>query len=64
MAKKLIVVVLPGLEETFTRSLRPNNLFMSEDLPTLERPTKAISGRSLLGSCSAVPALIVNFTRL
>ena len=53
--KKLMVVVLPGVEDTFTRPLRLKILFMMEDLPTLDLPTKVISGLRDVGTCSMVP---------
>ena len=62
VGKKLIVVVLPGLAETFTRPLRLKSLFISEDLPTLERPAKDTSGLTQGGSCEGVPYAPANLT--
>jgi hypothetical protein len=44
MAKKLISWVRPGLLETLTSLLRCKRQLIKEDLPTFERPAKAISG--------------------
>ena len=44
-SKKLMLAVLPGVLDTLTRPLRLNSLFMMDDLPTLERPTKLTSGQ-------------------
>src|SRR5580698_675981 len=46
--KKLICWVRPGVWETRATLLRPVRALISEDLPTLERPTKATS-RKLCG---------------
>ena len=54
-SKKLMLAVLPGVAETFTRFLRPKTLLSREDLPTLERPATATSGVVGSGSCSTVP---------
>ncbi len=42
-SKKLSCCVRPGVCEVRASALRPVNALMSEDLPTLERPAKAIS---------------------
>jgi hypothetical protein len=47
--KKLISWVRPGVELVFTRRFRFKSVLISEDLPTLERPEKAISGKSAVG---------------
>lgn len=41
--------VLPGLEETLARPAWLVNRLINEDLPTLDRPMKAYSGRSAGG---------------
>ena len=51
--------VLPGVEEVRARRLRPVSMFMRDDLPTFERPMKAISGRrreGLLATRVLLPA--------
>ena len=47
--KKLINCVRPGVELVLTRCLRLTRELISDDLPTLERPVKAISGKSVEG---------------
>jgi hypothetical protein len=37
--------VRPGVELVFTRRLRFTRVLIREDLPTLDRPEKAISGK-------------------
>ena len=49
MMKKLINFVLPGVSETIASSRFSARRLISEDLPTLERPMKANSGRFQLG---------------
>jgi len=54
----LISCVLPGVEEIRARPLRLQIAFIRDDLPTLDLPIKAYSGRSCLGhwdSCSKLP---------
>ena len=46
----MMVAVLPGVALTRASFLRLQSLLMRLDLPTLERPEKTISGRSLSGS--------------
>src|SRR5688572_22475638 len=58
--KKLMRRVRPGVFDVFTRFLRPSRLFISELLPTLERPQKATSGSSESGYSSGRPALVTN----
>lgn len=43
--------VLPGVPETFASPCRPVSMLMSDDLPTLLRPMKAMSFRSSFGTC-------------
>src|SRR6201986_4196070 len=56
--------VRPGVDETFA-SFEPRSALISEDLPTLERPRKAISGasdvRAASGKCSGATAERRNF---
>ena len=41
--------VRPGVELVFTRRLRFTRVLIREDFPTLDRPVKAISGKSRRG---------------
>src|SRR5437867_2069026 len=50
MAKKLICCVRPGVLLTRARPWRPARELSSDDLPTLERPANAISGRRCRGN--------------
>src|SRR5512147_2881378 len=52
--------VLPGVELVRTRFLRFTSTLMREDFPTLERPAKAISGRSPSGYWLGFVALFMN----
>lgn len=60
IVNKLIARVLPGVRLTFANPLRCSNELMSDDLPTLERPTKAISGASPVGNSSGLTQLLIN----
>lgn len=51
MAKKLMARVRPGVEETLAW-FEPSSAFSRLDLPTLERPRKAISGMEGAGNCA------------
>jgi len=51
-----MVPVLPGVPLTLANPFRFNNLLINEDLPTLERPEKTISGIVESGSWSSLPA--------
>ncbi len=42
------------------RVLRPTKVLIKDDLPTLERPTKAISGIVAGGYCGGQTALLIN----
>ena len=42
----------PGVLDVRANVLRPVNAFTKEDLPTLDRPAKAISGNSASGNCA------------
>ena len=46
-SKKLICRVWPGLDEVRASVRRPVSAFTRLDLPTLERPAKAISGSEI-----------------
>ena len=46
MLKKFNSCVLPGLPEVRAKFLRLRRVLIKLDLPTLERPAKAISGIS------------------
>ena len=48
MRKKLMCVVLPGASPTRAKFFRSRSLLMTEDLPTLDLPAKAICGRPIL----------------
>src|SRR5947209_6575701 len=59
--KKLIICVRPGV--LLTRAMVvPTREFSRLDLPTLERPRKAISGAPGAGKCAASTAEVRNFT--
>jgi len=60
MRKKLISWVRPGVALVFTRRLRFTRVLIREDLPTLERPVKAISGKTASGYWAGVTALLTN----
>src|SRR4249920_37321 len=49
MVKRLMSLVNPGLGETRANPCSPASRFSREDLPTLERPTKANSGSDSSG---------------
>src|ERR1700733_13804265 len=51
--KKINSWVRPGVFEVRASALRPVSALISEDLPTLERPAKAISGPAIGGSESS-----------
>jgi hypothetical protein len=50
--KKISSWVRPGVRDTRTSELRPVSALIRLDLPTLERPAKAISSPRILGSDS------------
>jgi hypothetical protein len=52
--------VRPGVELVFTRRFRFKSVLIREDLPTLERPEKAISGKLAEGYWDALTALLIN----
>src|SRR5690349_10654983 len=60
MPKKLIVRVRPGVALTCA-TLAPRRELIRLDLPTLERPRKAISGGPAAGNCSTAVADLMNF---
>lgn len=51
MEKKLMERVRPGVEDTLA-CFEPRRAFSRLDLPTLERPRKAISGIAGVGNCA------------
>src|SRR5947209_7297646 len=57
---KLMVRVLPGVELTWA-IFSPSSALIKLDLPTLERPRKAISGASGGGKCSGAAADLRNW---
>ena len=60
-AKKLIARVRPGVDETFA-STDPSSALIMLDLPTFERPRKAISGTLGGGNCAGLVAESKNLT--
>ena len=52
--------VRPGVELVFTRRLRLTRVLIRLDLPTFERPAKAISGSSAGGYWEGFVALVTN----
>src|SRR5690349_9770260 len=59
-SKKISSWVRPGVCEVRARLLRPVSALMREDLPTLERPAKAISSPAIGGNVSIDGAAQVN----
>jgi len=62
ISKKLMLRVRPGVE-LVRASLVPTRELMALDLPTLERPRNAISGRLGAGNCAASVAAARNRER-
>src|SRR3989304_9699344 len=60
MMKKLMSCVLPGVELVLTRVFRLSRALMIDDLPTFERPAKAICGLGSTGNCPGPAALVTN----
>src|SRR5512143_185613 len=58
--KKLIVCVLPGWELILARFFRFTRVLISEDLPTLDFPAMATSGRFPGGYSEGLAALLTN----
>src|ERR1044072_4054169 len=52
--------VFPGVPDTFASALRPASALTSDDLPTFERPDRAISGLASGGHSLTLPALSTN----
>ena len=48
-------VVFPGAAPTRARFFRFKSRLMTDDLPTLERPTKLTSGQVDSGICETLP---------
>lgn len=59
MEKKLMARVRPGVDETLA-CFEPRRAFSKLDLPTLERPRKAISGTEGAGNCAGESAESMN----
>src|SRR5215475_992063 len=59
-AKKISSCVRPGVCEVRASELRPVSALIRLDLPTLERPAKAISMPRIGGSTASDPAAAVN----
>src|SRR5208283_1961340 len=57
IVKILMSLVNPGVGETRARSSLPESRFSNDDLPTLDRPMKANSGRDSSGHESRSGAL-------
>jgi hypothetical protein len=55
-AKKISSWVRPGVCEVRASAVRPVSALISDDLPTLERPAKAISGAPIGGRPSDLAA--------
>ena len=53
-------MVLPGTNEIFASPFLRTKVLISDDLPTLDRPIKAYSGRLSLGNLSIRVLLIRN----
>src|ERR1700724_3270792 len=62
-SKKLILRVRPGVE-LVRASFAPTSALITLDLPTLERPRKAISGRLGAGKCDTSVAAARNRARI
>jgi hypothetical protein len=60
MEKKLMARVRPGVEETLA-CFDPRSAFSRLDLPTFERPRKAISGTEGAGNCAGESAEMRNW---
>src|SRR5258708_18618683 len=63
ISKKLILRVRPGVE-LVRASFAPTSALITLDLPTLERPRKAISGRLGAGKCDTSVAAARNRARI
>jgi hypothetical protein len=59
--KKLISLVRPGVFEILARPSLFVRRLIKEDLPTLDRPMKANSGKSGARHLSKLIALVLNF---
>jgi hypothetical protein len=55
-----MVWVLPGVEDVLANFLRSTNMLIRDDLPTLERPMKANSGRLVSGHFRQSVELVTN----
>src|ERR1700686_4711997 len=62
-SKKLMLRVRPGVE-LVRASFAPTSALITLDLPTLERPRKAISGRLGAGKCDTSVAAARNRARI
>src|ERR1700719_4901269 len=63
ISKKLMLRVRPGVE-LVRASFAPTSALITLDLPTLERPRKAISGRLGTGKCDTSVAAARNRARI
>src|SRR5262249_7704961 len=64
MRKKTSPRVRPGVRDVRARPCRPTSVLITDDLPTLERPAKAISGGPSGGPLSGPTARASNSPRL
>jgi hypothetical protein len=60
--KKLMLCVLPGVFDVRAKPFRCKSELISDDLPTFERPRKAISGSLSVVQCSRLNALLTKLT--
>lgn len=56
--------VFPGRPEVFAKLFRSVSIFIKDDLPTLDRPIKAYSGKGSLGHLATSVLLITKFADL
>jgi hypothetical protein len=56
--KKLILTVLPGVDEVRAKSFLSTNILINDDLPTLLLPINANSGKMPLGQPAVLDAAI------
>jgi len=55
-----MLIVFPGVADTLAKLLLLASMFISDDLPTLERPIKANSGFVGAGASVMLPELLTN----
>jgi hypothetical protein len=64
MRKWLMSCVFPGVDDVLAKPPCRVSMLISDDLPTLERPMKAYSGKLLLGHCATLALLHTNMADL